>query len=295
MKKLLLAIITILLLGLPSAVSAHLPNQLPYFKVNGEYANSYTVPVTSLSDFDMPQDLPPGKYLVNQQLHLELDTTRLPVPPEIIKKTKITWEFGDGTTGTGLINNHTYSHIGSFILKIFVDDGTTPEPQLFESALFNILPGENYQLPKAVIKINGQESKDPLAGFFELNLSKNVNLDASLSRAGSNPIASYFWDFGDQQSSTQKVVDHSYPSNVAQVFPVLRIKDANGFIADSYSEIENTSANNPLSNNSGTKPQAVTKSTPKATSSQLGIVLPLLLLIAVLALIIRSVVRKRKK
>src|SRR5476651_2725006 len=149
--KLILVVLTVLFLSTPKIVSAHIAGQPPYFKVNDKYANLYPVPLTSLNDFDLPQDLPPENYLINVPISFEIDTTQLPVPPEIVKISKFYWDFDDGTNGTGLKNTHTYKKIGSYIIKIKVDDGTVPEPQLLESVIINVLPDLNYQIPEAVI------------------------------------------------------------------------------------------------------------------------------------------------
>lgn len=220
-------------------VSAHLFGQPPFFKVNGAYSNLYAVPLTSLSDFNLPQDQSPANYLVNQPINFEFDVSRLPAPADVVKKTQFTWDYGDGSKGEGLKNTHTYTKIGSYFLTVDAFDGTTPQPQLLESVLVNVLPDNSYQLPKAVIKVNGQGSSDPLTDIKVFPFDQNIQLDGTASTANSSKVVSYFWDFGDQQSSTDPSPTHFYPGNQTQIFPVLRVKDANGFIADSYLEIEN--------------------------------------------------------
>lgn len=223
---------------MPTTASAHLAGQPPFFKVNDEYSLLYPVPTTSLDNFNLPQDIAPGIYLVNRKLHLELDAGRLPVPPEVIQKTKFTWNFGDGQSGEGLINDHIYTKIGSYIVDIYANDGTTPTAQIIEKALLNIVPDKNYQLPVAVIKINGQKSRDPLIDPIAVKFGGTITFDASESKSSSK-IVSYFWDFGDQVTNQNSIATHAYVKDLNQVFPVLRITDQNGFIADSYVEIEN--------------------------------------------------------
>ncbi len=233
----------ILLFGLfllpqPKAL-AHLFGQPPFFKINGVYSNLYPVPLTSLYNFNLPQDQSPESYLVNQPINFEFDISRLPAPPDVVKKTQFTWDFGDGSKATGLKNSHTYTKIGSYFLTVDAYDGTTPKPQILESVLVNILPNSQYQLPKAVIKVNGQGTTDPLTDIKIFPFDQNLQLDGTSSTAPSSRIVSYFWDFGDQQSSTEPSPTHFFSKNQTQVFPVLRVKDANGFIADSYIEVEN--------------------------------------------------------
>jgi hypothetical protein len=239
-KKVLYSLIFILYsLILPASASAHLAGQPPYFRIDGQYSPLYPVPLTSLSDFPLPQDMAPGTYLINQNLHMDMDITRLPAPPDVVKKTQFSWDFGDGDKGAGLSQDHTYKKMGSYILTIKAFDGTTPAPQLLESVLINVLPDWNYKLPVAVIKVEGQQSKDPLTDILRMPLGRSLHFDASSSKADSSRIVSYFWDFGDQKSSSQVTEDHSYTKDTTQIFPVLRVKDANGFIADNFVEVEN--------------------------------------------------------
>src|SRR5437868_5068562 len=104
MKKLLLVFfITAFLLFKPPSASAHLIGQASFFKMNGKYTNLYPVQTTSISSFILPQDTSPDNYLVNTPIKLEMDTSKLQIPQEIIDKTKFDWDFGDGTRGKSLI------------------------------------------------------------------------------------------------------------------------------------------------------------------------------------------------
>ena len=232
-------IFTLYILNFPSSISAHFIGQSPFLKINGQYANLYPVPLTSLNNFDLPQDLASDNYLLKQSINFELNTGRLPAPPEIVAKTKFDWDFADGTHAQSLKNTHTFSKIGSYIVKIYADDGTTPKPQLLESVLVNVLPAsptggpdKNYQLPKAVIKVNGQQSRDPLTDILQFNFQDKLQFECSKSDC--------FWDFGDQKSGFGPTQTHEYPSDLSQVFVVLRVKDENGFIADNFVEIQNS-------------------------------------------------------
>lgn len=218
---------------------AHLAGQPPFLEINNQYANLYPVPLTSLYNFDLPQDLAPENYLVNQSVNFELDKGRLPAPPDIVEKTKFDWDFTDGTHAQGLINQHKFSKIGSYIVKIYADDGTTPKPQIIESILINILPNLSYQLPHSNITINNQQSKDPLTDILKADFKSYISYDGSKSTSSSK-ITEYFWDFGDQKSSPGITQTHKYDQSLSQVFVVLRIKDSNGFIADNFIEIQNS-------------------------------------------------------
>lgn len=229
----------IVLLATPTTVLAHLPNQPPFLKINGQYAPLYPVLSTSLQDFPLPQDIAPQNYLVDQVIKFELDATKLPASPDVIKRTVFSWEFGDGTKAEGLSTTHAYKKMGSYILHIYTTESSNPEPQLLESVMVHVLPDPSYQLPKVVIKINSQQSKDPLTDIILLSFAKQITFDGSSSTAKSSRITEYTWDFGDSVSAQGANQTHTYNTELAQVFPLLRIKDANGFISDNFVQISN--------------------------------------------------------
>jgi hypothetical protein len=133
--------------------------------------------------------------------------------------------------------------MGSYFLVINAQY-QSEQAQLIQSTLVNILPNKDYQLPEAVIKIDSQKSTDPLIDILKLNFKNPLQFDATESKAPSSQITSYLWDFGDRQSGNQAKVTHQYDlSQVSiQLFPVLRIKDQNGFLADTFVELENQTA-----------------------------------------------------
>lgn len=299
MRKFTVIIISVLFFLWPvasclSPASAHSFGQPPFLRINNEYANLYPVPLTSLYNFDLPQDLAPQNYLLNQSINFELDKSRLPAPPDIVAKTKFDWDFTDGTHAQGLINQHKFQKIGSYIMKIYADDGTTPKPQIIESVLVNILPAspaggpnDNYQLPQAKILMNSKSSKDPLTDILEADFKNNLSLDGSKS-ASSNSLE-YFWDFGDQKSASGVNQIHQYPADLSQVFVVLRIKDQNGFISDTFVEIQNSQ--NKQNNASSS---AVSVSKPNKTN-QLPLTLLGLSLFVVMAFIVRRIILRVRR
>lgn len=138
-----------------------------------------------------------------------------------------------------------------------------------------------------MIKINGRQSKDPLTDVLSFPFGDTLSYDASASTADSGKIVSYFWDFGDQKSSTEAVTAHSYKKDLTQVFPVLRVKDSNGFIADSFVEVENQllGQQKPLTNTNqnGILPKPTLSPKKSSTPSQLKFTL---MGVAILGLVI---------
>lgn len=220
---------------------AHVAGQAPFFRINGTFSPLYPVPSTSLSDFPLPQDRGPKNYLINQPINFVIDPTQLAVPKDVFDQTKFTWDFGDGTAGFGSQLSHTYKRPGSYVLKIDAQYQDVSGAQLFQSIMLNVLPDANYILPRAVMAIDGKTLTDPLTDVASIPFGQAVQFDASKLSGGSSNIVSYFWDFGDGKSGTGQMISHTYDTKLVQqqVFPVLRVKVADGFIADTFAEIDN--------------------------------------------------------
>lgn len=236
MKKILITFFLFIVLFFPPAVFGHMVGQPPFFKINGEYSDLYPVPISSASNFELPQDLAKQNHFVGEKLEMEMDINQLPILPEVIDQTTFLWEFGDGARAEGLKNSHTYSKPGSYVMHIMAKY-RNDEPQLIQSTLINILPDQNYLLPQSKIKVNDKESSDPLTDIITVDFSKPVQFDASLSTSNQK-IVEYFWDFGDGDTSNEANPSHQYDSESIQMFPVLRVKDSNGFIHDSYVQLD---------------------------------------------------------
>ena len=220
-----------------SPARAHLPGQMPFFRINGVYSTLYPVLVSSVPDFVLPQDSAPDVYLVNTPIEFEIDVSMLPFPPEIASNSSFLWDYGDGTTGVGLKNTYAYQNIGSYILSIDIQD-PTGATQLLQSVVLNIVPDKGYKLPRATITVNGKVVKDPLVDTVNIDQAEEVMLTANTSEA-STDIVEYYWDLGDREQANGQTVIHNYNIEEWMFFPVLRIKDKNGFIADTFVQINN--------------------------------------------------------
>lgn len=125
-----------------STVYAHGVGQPSFFKINGRYAGYNDILIFS-PFFDVPQDKAPENYLVNQELKFEIDIISLEIPADDLKEFTFYWDFGDGSTASGLKNTHKYVNPGSYVVNItFSYNGD--KPQLFESVVVQILPYKEY-------------------------------------------------------------------------------------------------------------------------------------------------------
>ncbi|HSS75297.1 MAG TPA: PKD domain-containing protein [Thermoanaerobaculia bacterium] len=106
------------------------------------------------------------------------------------------WDFGDGGWAYDSAPIHTYTSPGVYTAWLTVTDNTG----LSSWAAVNISVTGGGNLPPAVTA-----SGSPLSGFAPLSVAFNA--------AASDPdgyIASYYWDFGDGQSSNQASPVHVY-------------------------------------------------------------------------------------
>lgn len=243
MRKILLLCV-LLFLVFPSIAYANGAGLPPFFKINGKDSISnplQTFGITAQS-FLIPQDFAAENYIVNKPIDFTIDESQLEpvIPQELLGKAHFSWDFGDGKKAEGLTNTHTYSKMGSYILALTINIYETngqPPTQFIDSFLINVIPDNGYTLPQAVITVNNQQVKDPLNKPLPINLKDSVDFDASSSKSQAK-IVSYLWNFGDGETSTEKIVTHTYSSKYFSTV-VLRVKDSNGFISDAFVGLSN--------------------------------------------------------
>lgn len=227
---------------LPLNIFAHGGEGEPFLKIQGKPTIEYSVPAASSPNFTLPQDITAENYLVGQELSFEIDTTALPIPGEKVRLTSFSFDFGDGSQASGLNVTHIYNNPGTYFVILKAATLETSESQLLQSTAINILPKQDSKLPKAVIKVNNQSSTDPLLDILEVNFEKEISFDASSSNSGDSEIIEYIWDLGNGNSKTGKSFKYKYGENPYIVFPVLRVKTKDGFIADSYVQLSDANS-----------------------------------------------------
>jgi len=124
--------------------------------------------------------------------------------------TSYLWDFGDGTTGVGPTNQHTYSAAGDHTVSLTVtDDG-----------------GATNTTTQTVTTADPPPNVPPTASFTATP-EQNTATFTSTSTDSDGTIASAGWDFGDGATGTGASVQHAYAA--AGTYPVtLTVTDDDG-------------------------------------------------------------------
>jgi len=108
--------------------------------------------------------------------------------------TGYSWDFGDGTVGSGPVAQHTYAAAGTFavVLTVTDQDGGSASQRQDVTAVDNIAP---------------------TAAFTTSVTGKAIAVDGSGSADPDGTVAGYAWDFGDGTTGTRVTESHTYASS----------------------------------------------------------------------------------
>jgi PKD repeat protein len=103
------------------------------------------------------------------------------------------WDFGDGTTGSGVTPSHGYAAGGNYPVKLTVTDDRGATNAVTHTAS-----------PPATT------NQPPVAAFSSHCVSLGCSFDASASTDPDGTVAGYAWNFGDGSTGSGVTASHSY-------------------------------------------------------------------------------------
>ncbi len=108
------------------------------------------------------------------------------------------WDFGDGTTGSGVVVNHSFNIDGDYTVNMTVTDssGASSSSSLTVS-----------------VSAGGGNNNPPSASFTSDCPDLNCSFDASASSDSDGAIVSYSWDFGDGAVGNTVTPNHTYATD----------------------------------------------------------------------------------
>ena len=145
------------------------PNEPPVCDANGPYNGTVNVPVTFDGSGSSDPDGTVDSYV---------------------------WDFGDGSTDTGVNPTHTYVAPGNFTVTLTVTDNDGASSTCTTTANITAEPNE-----PPICDANG-----PYTG----TVGQPVSFDGSGSNDPDGTIDSYVWDFGDGSTDTGSNPTHTY-------------------------------------------------------------------------------------
>lgn len=139
------------------------------------------------------------------------------------------WDFGDNSTASGMIVDHTYKQGGYYVVTLIVTDadGATGTTHIG----INVQPGQSdctdgddtcggEDTPYAIITSNWSCSG--------AQVGEPIRFDGTASRPGVGKIISYFWDFGDGSTESGPIVTHAYDSQNTYIVTLTVIDEGGG-------------------------------------------------------------------
>jgi PKD repeat protein len=131
------------------------------------------------------------------------------------------WDFGDGTTATGVTTSHTFTTttVQTFTITLTVTDdagATATSTQTIEVFPAGS-PGNNP--PTARFTVDPSYGNAPLTVVFDASLSSDVD----------GTIALYAWDFGDGTTGSGETISHTFTAAATTNYTVtLTVTDDDG-------------------------------------------------------------------
>jgi MYXO-CTERM domain-containing protein len=129
------------------------------------------------------------------------------------------WDFGDGSTASGVSASHAYAEAGTYLVRLTVTDDKGATGQ-----------------DAAIVIVGAPGNRLPVADAGA-NLSATVNTAVAFDARGSfdvdGTLTSYAWDFGDGQRGTGAQTQHAY-ANPGSYLVRLTVTDDRGATSEDF-------------------------------------------------------------
>ena len=109
------------------------------------------------------------------------------------------WDFGDGSTGSGVSPTHAYAAAGNYTVFLTVSDGQLASDPVATTAEIAVPPA------------NRAPTANP-GGPYIGSTGEAIRFDGSASRDPDGDALTFAWDFGDGSTGTGAAPTHSYTS-----------------------------------------------------------------------------------
>ncbi len=116
------------------------------------------------------------------------------------------WDFGDGTSGTGVETTHQYSSPGTYTVKLTIQ---TDSDQGCNNAWSSHVISIN-AIPKAAIEVFASNDTPSSAKTYRSYLNTVLNFNGKKSSDSDGFIRTYLWDFGDGTKAQGVFSKHQY-------------------------------------------------------------------------------------
>jgi PKD repeat protein len=156
-------------------------------------SDSDTTSVTIGAGNQAPSADPNGPYTGSAGVEMTFDATSSTDPDGSI--ISYDWDFGDGSSGTGVTTNHTYDTQGTYNLMLTVTDDAGAS----DSASTTVAIDPVNQAPVA-----------NAGAPYSANAGEELVFDGSGSTDSDGSIVSYAWDFGDGSTASGATPSHTY-------------------------------------------------------------------------------------
>jgi PKD repeat protein len=149
----------------------------------------------------------------------------------------ISWDFGDGSTGTGNSVTHAYSTAGSFTATLTVTDSATPQGSISKTLTINVRPPQSLIPPSLTVAGNQTVTAGTWINFTVAGTSANAGGTITLSAAGLpagsslDPTTGDFsWKPNASQTGSYVITftatDSSYPSSPTSKTMAIQVQQA---------------------------------------------------------------------